>query len=400
MNRPRPAPALPRGFADDLRKEQPSLVAEIVREIRARIPDYDRPLDSDFSIGLVLGVETALAEFADTVDDRAAPAERRTRVYRALGRTELAEGRSMDSLQSACRLGGRLAWRRYARVARRTGMRPDQMVDLAEAIFAHVDQISTASVLGYAQAKADAGEAQNRRRRLLDLLMTAAPRESLEHAAETADWPLPALIACAALAPTPALRDEGRQTGQPRRLPDDVLGDFNQPNPYIVIPDPDVWLRATAVSELLRARRAVVGPAVPVHAAADSLRWARITRARLPESVLNRAPIHCDHHLPSLLLLGDEPLVNLIADRRLAPLADLTEKQRHRLQTTLLAWLDTNRGSAPQVAAHLGIHPQTARNRLHRLQELFGPALADPESRFEIEVALRGRLMFSTFADF
>ncbi|HEY3477596.1 MAG TPA: helix-turn-helix domain-containing protein, partial [Streptomyces sp.] len=57
-----------------------------------------------------------------------------------------------------------------------------------------------------------------------------------------------------------------------------------------------------------------------------------------------------------------------------------------------------NRGSAPDVAARLGIHPQTARQRLHQVQRLFGPALADPDARFELEVALRSRLMSSAFA--
>ena len=125
----------PRGFAGDLRRENPSLVLEIVREIRGQIPEYDRPMDSLFISGLMLGVQTALAEFADTVEGQGAPAAQRAWVYRRLGRSELAEGRSMDALQSACRLGGRLAWRRYARVARRVGMRPEQMVDLAEAVF-------------------------------------------------------------------------------------------------------------------------------------------------------------------------------------------------------------------------------------------------------------------------
>jgi hypothetical protein len=210
VNRSRTAPALPRGFADDLRKEHPSLVAEIVREIRGRIPEYDRPLDCEFGIGLVLGVETALAEFADTIDGRAAPAAQRARVYRALGRTELAEGRSMDSLQSACRLGGRLAWRRYARVARRSGMRPESMVDLAEAVFAHIDQISTASVLGYAEAKADAGETRRHRRRLLELVVAGTTGPLLEQAAESAGWALPRTVACAALGSAPGARTARR----------------------------------------------------------------------------------------------------------------------------------------------------------------------------------------------
>ena len=387
MNHALPVPpAVPRGFAEQLRREAPSLATEIFREIRRQIPEYDRPLDSLFSGGLLLGVETALAEFADAVGGCGASAEMRARVYRGLGRSELAEGRSMDSLQSACRLGGRIAWRRYARVARRVGMRSEQMIDLAEAVFAHVDQIAAASVLGYAQAKADSGAAHERRRELLRLLLVGADAALVEEAAGAADWCVPELLACVALgAPT------GRATSV--RLPERLLTDLSSSSPYVLIPEPELWLDKPEIVEFLRERRAVVGPVVPPGSAADSLRWARTARDRLPESVLDDGPVLCDAQLPTLLLLGDEALVRLIGERRLAPLAALTVKQRDRLEATLLAWLETNRGSAPQVAARLGIHPQTARSRLHRVQELFGPAIAEPESRFEIEVALRGRLL-------
>ena len=388
-------PALPRGFGGRLREEAPSLATEIFREIRRQIPEYDRPLDSLFSSGLLLGVETALAEFADSIEGRGAPAEQRARIYRGLGRTELAEGRSMDSLHSALRLGGRLAWRRYARVARRVGMRPEQMVDLAEAVFAHVDQIASASVLGYAQAKADIGAAELRRRRLLELVVAApaADPAELEKAAEAADWALPGAVAGVALGPA---GQPGARPEEPR-LPEAALVDLASASPYMVLPDPELWLRKPEIAEFLRERRAVLGPVVPLREAADSLRWARVARERLPERVLARAPVLCDRHLPELLLLSDEPLVRLIAARRLAPLAGLTAKQRDRLESTLLAWLDTNRGSAPQIAAQLGIHPQTARSRLHRVHDLFGAALADPEARFELELALRGRLLRAGF---
>ena len=392
MNHALPVPpAVPRGFAEQLRREAPSLAAEIFREIRRQIPEYDRPLHSLFSTGLLLGVETALAEFADAVEGRGASAEMRARVYRGLGRSELAEGRSMDSLQSACRLGGRIAWRRYARVARRVGMRSEQMVDLAEAVFAHVDQIAAASVLGYAQAKADSGAAHERRRELLRLLLDGGPADAalLAEAARAADWCVPEVLACVALgAPTGSTPSAASV-----RLPERLLADLSSSSPYVLIPEPELWLDKPEIVEFLRERRAVVGPIVPPASAADSLRWARNARDRLPESVLDDGPVLCDAHLPALLLLGDEALVRLIGERRLAPLAPLTVKQRDRLEATLLAWLETNRGSAPQVAARLGIHPQTARSRLHRVQELFGPAIAEPESRFEIEVALRGRLL-------
>ena len=408
-------PALPRGFGERLRQEAPSLATEIFREIRRQIPEYDRPLDSLFSSGLLFGVETALAEFADVIEGRGSPAGKRARIYRGLGRTELAEGRSMDSLHSALRLGGRLAWRRYARVARRVGMRPEQMVDLAEAVFAHVDQIATASVLGYAQAKADLGAAHRRRHRLLELVVSggADPAE-LEQAAEAADWALPEVVACAALGPAPHPQQQAQSQSQwhaqqyggylgqvsvsAQRLPEEVLTDLSCSNPYLLLPDPEPWLRKPEITDFLRERRAVLGPVMPLRAAADSLRWARTAREQLPERILDDAPVLCDRHLPELLLLTDRALVRLIGERSLSPLVGLTVRQRERLESTLLAWLDTNRGSAPQVAARLGIHPQTARSRLHRVHDLFGPALADPETRFEIELALRGRLLRSGFA--
>ncbi|MCQ4079909.1 helix-turn-helix domain-containing protein [Streptomyces sp. RB6PN25] len=77
---------------------------------------------------------------------------------------------------------------------------------------------------------------------------------------------------------------------------------------------------------------------------------------------------------------------------RLRPPSALTPKRGERPELTLLAWLQTNRGSAPEVAAGLGIHPQTARRRLRRVQRLFAVALIDPDARFELEVSPRGRL--------
>ena len=41
------------------------------------------------------------------------------------------------------------------------------------------------------------------------------------------------------------------------------------------------------------------------------------------------------------------------------------------------------------MAAEMQIHPQTARYRIARLRELLGDQLDDPDTRFELEVALR-----------
>lgn len=382
---------MPRAFAAEVRKERSSISTEILHQIRREIPEYNKPLSGRFGIGLQLGVETALLEFPELVESAGEPTPERLRVYRALGRGELAEGRSLDALQAAYRLGGRVAWRRYARVGRRAGMRADEMVTLAEAIFAHIDVMASAATTGYAEAKTsrDTDDGVSHRRRMLrDLLLAGASADQLEQLGAAADWPVPERVSCVALGPPPPARVPVIQTA---RLPPSVLYDLDCQDPYLVLSDPAADLHDGPLLALLRERTAVIGPAVPPTMAPDSLRWARRLRERIPAQALAKGPIRSDHALPSLLLLGDEPLLKLLADRQLAALADLTVKQRWRMETTLLAWLDTNGGSAPQVAARLGIHPQTARQRLHRLHELFGPVFADPGARFELELALRGR---------
>jgi DNA-binding PucR family transcriptional regulator len=52
--------------------------------------------------------------------------------------------------------------------------------------------------------------------------------------------------------------------------------------------------------------------------------------------------------------------------------------------------------SAPEVAAALGIHPQTARYRLRQLESLFGDRLDDPDFRFAAGLVLYGRSLRST----
>lgn len=389
---------MPARFAAEVRKERTSLAAEIITEIRRHVPDFSRPLAGQFGAGIQQGVETALEQFADLLEGagEGALGEERLRVHRALGRGEFAEGRSLDALQAAYRVGARVAWRRYARVARGTGLGADRMVLLAEAIFAHIDELAAAAVAGYAAARADeAGTFGRRRHQLLDLMVSGAAPGAVRDAARLADWPLPSAVACVALGAAAA--PPARTLAPALRLPDLVLADLDGPQPCLLVPEPALYLRDGQVQRAMQGRGAVIGPAVPPDAAAHSLRWARAIRACLPQPHGGRAPVDCERCLPELLLLGDPVLVALIADRRLSPLADLTPKRGERLAATLLAWLQTNRGSAPDVAARLGIHPQTARQRLHQVQRLFGPALADPDARFELEVALRSRLMASAF---
>ncbi|QMU74997.1 PucR family transcriptional regulator [Streptacidiphilus sp. PB12-B1b] len=404
--RDRPWAVLPAGFAAVAAAENTRLGPEIVREIRRRIPEYARPLDGRFGAGIQRGAARALAQFAELIaDDRAAP-EDALRVYRSLGRGEWREGRSLDALQAAYRLGARIAWRRYAQAARQAGMPPAAMTLLADAIFVHVDEMAAASVEGYAQARARDGAARvdpvadllRNRERLVRVLAAGGTEQRLNEAANAGRWAVPERIAGVALLPGGSHPETPGPAGSAaarllRALPSAVAA-LDGPEPCLFLADPDALGRADRLARALAGRTVVVGPAVPVGRAAQSLRWARTVAARLPADA-EPGVVHCDRQLASVLLLADEDLVRLLAERRLGPLDGMPPKRRQRLEETLLAWLETCRGSAPEVAQRLGLHPQTVRQRMRQIDALFGAALVEPDARFEIEVALRGRLLLA-----
>jgi DNA-binding PucR family transcriptional regulator len=100
--------------------------------------------------------------------------------------------------------------------------------------------------------------------------------------------------------------------------------------------------------------------------------------------------IVADERLGLLAVHADPALVRDLATARLAPLAAATPASRERLEATLLSWL-AHQGAVSEVAAALHVHPQTVRYRLARLRDHFGADLDDPDTRFELELALRAR---------
>ncbi|MEV6999740.1 helix-turn-helix domain-containing protein [Streptomyces sp. NPDC093982] len=106
--------------------------------------------------------------------------------------------------------------------------------------------------------------------------------------------------------------------------------------------------------------------------------WLSLQCARL--ALDRRAELH---------LLRGAPIGQLLGRRVLGVFADLPRGRVTRLAETLDALLMSWGRTAPEVAQALGIHPQTARKRLRRLEELFGDRLADPRFRFEALLALR-----------
>nr|WP_323378781.1 helix-turn-helix domain-containing protein [Streptomyces smaragdinus] len=366
-----------------IRPELPSLFKEITHEIRRALPEYAHARGSVYDRVLRTGVERSLDGFAERVAAPRATTAQFDEVHRRLGKFEALEGRSLDSLQAAYRIGGRVAWRRAMKIGQRHRISSQVMIVFADALFAYIDELSVLAREGYQEAVAgNAEERDTARRRLLRLLVTgtAVTTGAIEALAERAEWPLPAEATAV------ALRGDGPL---PAGLGPDVLVDTAGPQPYALVPGEVGEERFAALRDAVSHPPAAVGLTLPLHEAADGLRWARRVLRLVETGIVQDGPlVRCEDHLLTLWLMADPALVEQIAGRRLAPLAGLTPGRRERISETLQVWL-TTRGTAVQMAEQLRVHPQTIRYRLRVTDQLFGHEMAEAESRFALEAVLR-----------
>jgi hypothetical protein len=379
----RPWEGLPAAVAGVLRLELDGLADEIIDTIVLDVGDYARPLHGGFERGLRGGVHEALRDFVQLIEDHVAARTQDRAIYRGLGRGELAAGRSLDALQAAYRIGARIAWRRWAQAGSAAGLDAASLQLLAESIFVYIDELSGESVAGYAAAQAErAGERERRARRLFAALTAADPQEQLvRETALQVGWRLPALVAAI------VVRGSGSGGAQVAgALGDDAIAVLERDLTVVVWSDP---VRPGARALLARAlrREAAVGPAVPWRETARSLRLAR-SLLELGGEPAADGPRWVEDNLALLALDDPDGVLGALGEQRLRPFAELGERARTRLESTLLAWLQ-QQGNRAATARTLGVHEQTVRYRMNQLRELLGAALDDPQARFELELSLR-----------
>src|SRR6478609_6988628 len=369
-------------LSEALRPELPAIADEIIGAIREEVAPYRRPLDGEFGRNVRRGVEFALGRFLDEQDRAGSAAGDGARiagraVYVELGRGEFREGRSLDALLSAYRTGARVAWRRCVEAGKAAGLEPDVLYALGEAMFAYIDGLSAESTEGYAQAQsAAAGERARDRRRLIGLLLQSPPPD--EHpvaaAASGAGWTVPDRLAV-------LVADAQDPEALASRLGAGVIATETDGGTLALVPDPDAPRRRAQLARALEGHVAALGSAVAPADAAVSAERARRAQRLVADGVLPGPLAIAGEHLPALVLHADPRLAGDLAAAALAPLRELPERPRAKLEATLRAWLD-HRGRVEETAAALGVHPQTVRYRLNQLREAFGDRLEDPDGRF------------------
>ncbi|NGY63610.1 PucR family transcriptional regulator [Lentzea sp. NEAU-D13] len=344
---------------------------EVVQAIIDEVPSYANALSGRMGGTIRRAVRTALGHYLDLAGGKATGGDASDAAYE-LGRGEVRDGRSMDALLSAYRVGARVAWRGLAEGAVPAGLPAAEVAKFAELTFAYIDELSAASAAGHADELAARGLAHERHlEQLARDLLAAAGAEVLLADAQRAGWQPPNSLTAVLL---PAA-----QTRPAYRLLDSstlVLDDLPDAMGVLLVPDTD---RAHLLRQL-KDRTAVVGPARPWMRASAS--YARAMRARLVSPDIRDT----ENHLVELVLTADADAYADLRARALAPLRTLPATTARRLEETLRAWL-LHHGRREEVATTLFVHPQTVRYRMGQLRDLF-PDLASPQRVLELTLAL------------
>ena len=390
----RPWSRVPSWVGAALRPQLDGTTDEIIAAVRAEVPDYARPLTGRFGSRITEGVTVALGQFIDLLGRDEALGD--ATVYRALGQLEHREGRTLAALQSAYQVGTRTLWRRLGGSATARQLPPEVIFSLAEALFGYIEELSAASVAGWADEEASqAGSMQARRHALVELLARRPPPApaEVERAVAAAGWMVPARLAALVVEDAVAVA---------ARLPGAIGADLDPVGLAIVpVSGPrtgngraedaeQTW--PERVRARLNGRRGVLGPVVEV---GQTHRSASLAQAAWPLHAAGLLGPGCDdtlvradEHLLALMLAAEPDLAAALCERSLAPLRALPAGAAVRGEETLRAWLDAH-GDVAATAAALHVHPQTVRYRLAGLREVFGDTLDEPAARLELAVALR-----------
>jgi hypothetical protein len=367
----------------------PAILAEVRELLTERQPDYAGFLTEGFEeiLSAAEGFITRLVELAEQ-DPSTAASQLASGIERSLfeeiGRIHYQQQREVTPLLAAYRTGAAVAWRYVAGTALELGVPAAALAGLATALFAAMDQLSSASWRGYAQAQRAAGQAREQLRdELAELLLSdRCDTAALRAAALRAKWSLPRQAAVVLIAPD---HEVGR--GLLERLDDSCLR-LRRPQMLVaIVPDPAGPGTRKRLASTLRGAGAVVGATVPLERLPASVSLAEHAVRLRQASVLPDDPLFVDEHLDTMVVHRDEALLAALRQQCLAPLAALPESTRERLLRTLRSWL-MHMGNRQAVAAELHVHPQTVRYRLIQLRELFGTALEDPTARAALLVAL------------
>ena len=367
-----------------LRGRADRVTQEITRQVQTEVTSYAGGESGRRHQLITRAVREGIEQFfrtvagkpiSPTVDD----------LFRRMGYGEALEGHDLTALSGALRIATREAWDALRESAIELGLSAAALGELGDQLFGLIDHLRDQVAIGHELAlRARDRDLAASRDGLIDALLSGLPMESLRTKATAAGWPLPREVVVISTTASGAVR-----------WPDD--DEFDGSVLLALDAEPGVAIASSESAQEVVQRLRLSGPAVRVaHSwavapsdAPAARRWTARALELVDSGVIPRMPvIDCAAHLTQLWLHSEPALRRQLAQELLQPLFGETPNSREILSQTLLVWLET-RGSAPAIAAILGVHPQTVRYRWKRINELLGDILQDPETVLQLTMVLK-----------
>lgn len=369
-----------------LRSHLPRVAKLVVAEVMREVPAYDVPFQGRMGRIIEKAVQVSLESFV-SLASRSAPRSGAqvgvgVTAARDLGQAEARNGRPVEALLAAYRIGAGAAWRELSVEAVAVGVDAATLGRFAELVFSYIDELSAASVAGHNRETSSAERARVvHLDRLTRALLTGAGESELDSAAAAAAWTPPrtltaVLVPGARLEHTASVLDPRTLT-----LAENLPGEEHD-HAVLLVPDAGGPAREH-LREVLGRRPAVIGPARPWQLVVES--YTRAARA-IPLRA-DDAPLDTDQVLLELVLQADPAALADLRSAALAPFDEVADGAADRLAETLRAWL-LLQGRRELVAEALHVHPQTVRYRMNQVRDLYGDRLNDPDEVLAILLAL------------
>ena len=298
--------ALDPEIATRLRGRLPAVAEQTVLAVIAEVPGYAGALSGELRVNIERGVQMALGGFV-RLAEKARDGDPRTPLQPALegayelGRGEARDGRTMDALLGAYRVGARVAWRELSAVFVGEGLPAGAVAQFAELVFAYIDELSAASAAGHADEHATTGRVRELYlEQLGQRLLEGASHDVLAEAAERAGWDPPETLTAVLLREMHVGPPLATLDARTLRLHGDRAG--ADETAILLVPDA-AGARRAALLRALKGRDATVGPARPWTAVAASVQRAGRARDLIPAP--GGEALDTEAHLATLLLGSD-----------------------------------------------------------------------------------------------
>lgn len=363
------------------------LLPELGATYRREIDGYARLSDAQLEAQVLATSRRLVEGYFGRLAEGRDPARVDLTAMELVGRRRLEMGLSLDDALHAFRLAAREVWRAIAEV-----IAPGEeaaLVSLASGWIERLDQASSRVATGYLEASHDRLRRQDGRRHdAVDALLGAA-----DHGEVAAVGERHTLAIASRYQPVVLVGDHvlGRADAVIAAVPDALL-DRRGDRLLVLLPvgesDGPGALGAGDLTARTHAVLTVVGQ--PVAAGRDLADQVRVTQALADLQVARdtdqatraagRVVAADEQPLERVLVAAGSAASQLVA-ARLAPLAD-----RPELRATLDAYLDV--GAVPEVAAQLGVHPNTVAHRLRRVRDHTGLDARIPREAAVLVLAL------------